>query len=75
MSAINSPINYGLNNPQQKTVTTTTVTKTSGIPTGNTFTQSYTLPTNFTQNKVTTTTNVIKPGNNQNLVYSNTMPK
>ena len=75
MSAINSPINYGLNNPQQKTVTTTTVTKTSGIPTGNVFTQSYTLPTNFTQNKVTTTTNVIKPGNNQNLVYSNTMPK
>ena len=75
MSAINSPINYGLNNAQQKTVTTTTVTKTSGIPTGNTFTQSYTLPTNFTQNKVTTTTNVIKPGNNQNLVYSNTMPK
>ena len=75
MSAINSPINYGLNNAQQKTVTTTTVTKMSGIPTGNTFTQSYTLPTNFTQNKVTTTTNVIKPGNNQNLVYSNTMPK
>ena len=75
MSAINSPINYGLNNAQQKTVTTTTVTKTSGIPTGNVFTQSYTLPTNFTQNKVTTTTNVIKPGNNQNLVYSNTMPK
>ena len=75
MSAVNSPINYGLNNAQQKTVTTTTVTKTSGIPTGNVFTQSYTLPTNFTQNKVTTTTNVIKPGNNQNLVYSNTMPK
>ena len=75
MSAVNSPINYGLNNTQQKTVTTTTVTKTTGIPTGNTFMQSYTLPTNFTQNKVITTSNDIQTGNNQNLQYSYSMPK
>jgi hypothetical protein len=75
MSAVNSPINFGLNNTQQKTVTTTTVTKTTGIPTGNTFMQSYTLPTNFTQNKVITTSNDIQTGNNQNLQYSYSMPK
>ena len=75
MSVMNSPINYGLNNTQKKTVTTTTVTKTTGIPTGNTFTQSYTLPANFTQNKVITTSNDIQTGNNQNFQYSYSMPK
>ena len=68
-SAINSPINYGLSNVQPKTITTTTTTKTFGIPTGNVVSQSYTLPTNYGQNQVTTSK--VAP---QNLQYSNTMP-
>ena len=45
--------NYGINIPQGKTTTTTTMYKTSGIPV--TTTQSYNLPANYAANKVTTT--------------------
>jgi hypothetical protein len=80
-SAVNSPAinlnNYGLNNSQQKTTATTTTIQTTGIPTttGATYTQSYTLPANYTLNKVNTT-NVAQPytGQNQTLGYSYTMP-
>ena len=78
-STVNSqPINlynYGLNVPGQKTTTTTTITKTTGIPTGTSYTQSYSLPINFTTNKVTTTkvTNQVT-GPTQTYGYSYTMP-
>ena len=80
-SAVSSPAinlnNYGLNNSQQKTTATTTTIQTTGIPTttGATYTQSYTLPANYTLNKVNTT-NVAQPytGQNQTLGYSYTMP-
>ena len=74
MTSINPQINYGLNNAQQqKTVVTTT--QSNGIPTQNYFTQSYTLPVNYAQNKTTTTTQVVKTvGPTQVLQYSNTMP-
>ena len=74
MTSINPQINYGLNNAQQqKTVVTTT--QSTGIPTQNYFTQSYTLPANYAQNKTTTTNQVVKTvGPTQVLQYSNTMP-
>ena len=80
-SAVNSPAinlnNYGLNNSQQKTTTTTTTIQPTGIPTttGTSYTQSYTLPANYTLNKVNTS-NVAQPytGQNQTLGYSYTMP-
>ena len=74
MTSINPQINYGLNNAQQqKTVVTTT--QSNGIPTQNYFTQSYTLPVNYAQNKTTTTNQVVKTvGPTQVLQYSNTMP-
>ena len=73
MTSINPQINYGLNNTQQqKTVVTTT--QSNGIPTQNYFTQSYTLPTNYAQNKTTTTQVVKTVGPTQVLQYSNTMP-
>ena len=74
MTSINPQINYGLNNAQQqKTVVTTT--QSNGIPTQNYFTQSYTLPVNYAQNKTTTTTQFVKTvGPTQVLQYSNTMP-
>ena len=67
--------NYGLNNAQQKTTTTTTTIKTTGIPTGNAYTQNYGLPANYSLNKVNTT-KVAQPyaGQNQILGYSYTMP-
>ena len=71
---IDIPGNYGLNNSQQKTTTTITTTKQTGIPTGSTFTQSYTLPSNYSQNKVTTTKVIKTSGPDQTLQYSNTMP-
>ena len=75
MTSLNPQINYGLNNvqqQQQKTVVTTT--QSTGIPTQNYFTQSYTLPTNYAQNKTTTTQVVKTVGPTQVLQYSNTMP-
>ena len=78
-STVNSPginlNNYGLNIPQQKTTTTTTTIKTTGIPTGTTYTQSYGLPVNYNLNKVNTT-KIAQPyvGQNQILGYSYTMP-
>ena len=78
-STVNSPginlNNYGLNIPQQKTTTTTTTIKTTGIPTGTTYTQSYGLPINYNLNKVNTT-KIAQPyvGQNQILGYSYTMP-
>ncbi len=75
LNSLNPQINYGLNNvqqQQQKTVVTTT--QSTGIPTQNYFTQSYTLPTNYAQNKTTTTQVVKTVGPTQVLQYSNTMP-
>ena len=67
--------NYGLNNAQQKTTTTTTTIKTTGIPTGTSYTQKYGLLANYILNKVNTT-KVAQPyaGQNQILGYSYTMP-
>ena len=67
--------NYGLNNAQQKTTTTTTTIKTTGIPTGTSYTQNYGLLANYILNKVNTT-KVAQPyaGQNQILGYSYTMP-
>ena len=49
--------NYGISIPQGKTTTTsTTTTKTTGIPfTTTAATQHYTLPTNYSTNKISTT--------------------
>ena len=76
MTSLNPQINYGLNNAQQQQKTVVTTTQSTGIPTQNYFTQSYTLPTNYAQNKTTTTTTqVVKTvGPTQVLQYSNTMP-
>ena len=67
--------NYGLNNAQQKTTTTTTTIKTTGIPTGTSYTQKYGLLANYILNKVNTT-KVAQPyaGQNQILGYSYAMP-
>ena len=74
MTSLNPQINYGLNNPQQQQKTVVTTTQSTGIPTQNYFTQSYTLPTNYAQNKTTTTQVVKTVGPTQVLQYSNTMP-
>ena len=48
--------NYGISIPQGKKITTSTTTKTTGIPfTTTAATQHYTLPTNYTTNKISTT--------------------
>ena len=74
MTSLNPQINYGLNNAQQQQKTVVTTTQSTGIPTQNYFTQSYTLPTNYAQNKTTTTQVVKTVGPTQVLQYSNTMP-
>ena len=74
LNSLNPQINYGLNNPQQQQKTVVTTTQSTGIPTQNYFTQSYTLPTNYAQNKTTTTQVVKTVGPTQVLQYSNTMP-
>ena len=75
MTSLNPQINYGLNNAQQQQKTVVTTTQSNGIPTQNYFTQSYTLPVNYAQNKTTTTKQVVKTvGPTQVLQYSNTMP-
>ena len=75
MTSLNPQINYGLNNAQQQQKTVVTTTQSTGIPTQNYFTQSYTLPVNYAQNKTTTTNQVVKTvGPTQILQYSNTMP-
>ena len=55
-SGVNPNINYGIKYPAGKTTTTTTTTKTTGIPitSASAATMNYTLPTNYTTNKVTT---------------------
>ena len=55
-TAVNPSHNYTLNTPYTKTTTTTT--KTTGIPVSSTtsyVTKNYTLPTTYTTNKVTST--------------------
>ena len=48
--------NYGISIPQGKKITTSTTTKTTGIPfTTTAATQHYTLPTNYSTNKISTT--------------------
>ena len=74
MTSLNPQINYGLNNAQQQQKTVVTTTQSTGIPTQNYFTQSYTLPANYAQNKTTTTQVVKTVGPTQVLQYSNTMP-
>ena len=78
-SAINNPAinlnNSGLNNSQQKTITNTTTTKIAGIPKGNTYIQSYTLPSNYAVNKVSNSqASKQYVGQTQTLGYSYTMP-
>ena len=55
-SGVNPNINYGIKYPAGKTTTTTTTTKTTGIPitSASAATVNYTLPANYTTNKVTT---------------------
>ena len=55
-SGVNPNINYGIKYPAGKTTTTTTTTKTTGIPitSASAATMNYTLPANYTTNKVTT---------------------
>ena len=76
MSAMNPPINLnnlGLSNSQQKTKTTTTTVKTTGI-TGNAFIQNNTLPSNYATNQIITNKLVKTVEPNQILQYNNTMP-
>ena len=78
-SAMNTPAinlnNYGSNNSQQKTITNAETTKIAGIPTENTYAQTYTLPSNYGVNKVNNS-QVTKPyvGQKQTLGYNYTMP-
>ena len=55
-SGVNPNINYGIKYPAGKTTTTTTTTKTTGIPitSASAATVNYTLPANYTTNKVNT---------------------
>ena len=55
-SGVNPNINYGIKYPAGKTTTTTTTTKTTGIPitSASAATVNYTLPANYTTNKITT---------------------
>ncbi|MBR4260753.1 MAG: hypothetical protein IKQ33_02215 [Clostridia bacterium] len=57
-TAVNPTYNYTYNTPYTKTATTTTTTKTTGIPVSSAtsyVTNNYTLPTNYTANKITST--------------------
>ena len=57
-TAVNPTYNYTYNTPYTQTATTKTTTKTTGIPVSSStsyVTNNYTLPTNYTANKITST--------------------